>query len=527
MAASNIPAQVLARAEHNPEAIALVEGQARTTYGALAGEIETVGRAMMAAGIEHGDRVAIWAPNSGRWIVSALGAQSVGATIVPINTRYKTQEATYPLVRTSAKLLVVAGGFMGVDVMAAANQVEADGGIAPIIVDLEADDDVANSWTSFLAAGESIGRADWSAALARIEPEDLSDIMFTSGSTGRPKGVRHRHGPTVRQTQNTIDENGIFDGDRLLIVNPFFHVFGYTGGWVPGLLSGGTVYPLPVFDVDQVLEIIEAEQITYFPGPPTIFHSILEHERLDEIDVSSLRASLTGSADVPVELIQSMLDRLTFERVIQAYGMTECGTATNTVASDSAETVATTIGKASKDLEVRVVDAEGDPVPAGESGEIVVRGYAVMDGYFDDAQATADTIDSDGWLHTGDRGTWNDEGYFQILGRIKDMYIVGGFNVYPAEVEDMIREHPAVSDVAMIGVPDARLGEVGCAFVVAREPIEFDDFRVWCRERMANFKVPRYLEVMESFPLTGSNKVSKVDLREMAEVNQIGVSETD
>ncbi|MDG2111553.1 MAG: AMP-binding protein, partial [Actinomycetota bacterium] len=315
---------------------------------------------------------------------------------------------------------------------------------------------------------------------------------------------------------------GIREGERLLIVNPFFHVFGYTGGWVLGLLAGGTVYPLPVFDVGQVLAMIESEQITYFPGPPTIFHSILEDERLDQTDVTSLRASLTGSADVPVDLIQAMLDRLTFERVVQAYGMTECGTATNTIAADSAEIVATTVGKASKDLEVAVVDPSNEPVPIGEPGEIVVRGYAVMDGYFDDPDATAETIDADGWLHTGDRGSEDEDGYFRILGRIKDMLIVGGFNVYPAEVEDMIREHPDVEDVALIGVPDARLGEVGCAYVVPRQPIELDEFVAWCRERMANFKVPRYLEPIDAFPLTGSNKVSKVDLRELAAKQQIG-----
>lgn len=524
MTEPSIPAQVLASAARFSTAPALVEGTDVLTFGELGQRIEEAGRAMLAAGVAHGDRVALWAPNSSRWIVAALAIQSVGGIVVPINTRYKTAEATYPIVRTGAKLLVVEAGFMDIDGERTAQQAGESLGAELPLVDLAPGREGSGSWSEFLTTGTQVDPALWTQALAAVGPEDLSDVMFTSGSTGRPKGVRHRHGPTVRQTFNTIEENGIRADDRLLIVNPFFHVFGYTGGWVPGLLAGGTVYPLPVFDVGQVLELIESERISYFPGPPTIFHSILADDRLDDVDVSSLRGSLTGSADVPVDLIQAMLDRLTFERVIQAYGMTECGTATNTIATDSARIVATTVGKASKDLEVAVVDTENRPVAAGEPGEIVVRGYAVMDGYFDDPEATAATIDDDGWLHTGDRGSCDEDGYFRILGRIKDMLIVGGFNVYPAEVEDMIREHPAVDDVALIGVPDERLGEVGCAFVVASAAIELDAFVEWCRERMANFKVPRHLELVDAFPLTGSNKVSKVDLRDIAAKKSIGAT---
>jgi len=521
-----------------PDKLAVVEGAHRTTYAGLAQLIDGSARAMLAAGVGRGDRVAIWAPNSTRWIAATLGAQAVGAVMVPINTRYKSAEAAYPLARTRPKILFGAPGFMGmdpqraVDLVAGAGAVDdgavgdgaVGGGAAPIrIIDIAADDGAA-SWQTSLDAGEDVESAQWHEALADLGPDDLSDIMFTSGSTGRPKGVRHRHGPTVRQTFNTIAENGILADDRYLIVNPFFHVFGYTGGWVPGFFAGCTIYPQPVFDVGTVLETIEAERITYFPGPPTIFHSLLKHPALDDHDVSSLRLSLAGSTDVPVELIQRMLDRLTFDRVIQAYGMTECGTATYTLSTDSAEVVATTVGVACTDLELRVVDENNQPVATREAGEIVVRGYAVMDRYLDDDSATAATIDSEGWLHTGDEGMCNADGYYKILGRIKEMIIVGGFNVYPAEVEDMMREHPDIEDAAIIAVPDARLGEVVCAFIVARVPIEPDVFVAWCRERMANFKVPRYVETLEAFPLTGSNKVSKVDLHEMAASRKIGDS---
>lgn len=519
---TSLPAQVLDVAARQPDAVAIVDHGRRTTYGELAVALGHAGRALIAAGIDHGDRVAIWAPNSTPWVIAALGAQAAGAAIVPINTRYKTLEAAYPLERTDASVLIAANGFMGIDADAAVAAATRATDRSVRVVDLEAGDDDRRSWASFLDAGAATAPADLESAMSRLGHDDLCDIMFTSGSTGRPKGVRHRHGPTLRQTFDTIAENGIVAGDRLLVVNPFFHVFGYTGGWVPGLLAGATVYPEPVFDVDRVLQMIENEGITYFPGPPTIFHSILEHPRLGEFDVSSLRFSLTGSADVPVDLIQRMLDDLTFDRVVQAYGMTECGTATNTLAGDSAEVVATTIGVASKGLEVRVVDPDNQPVAPREPGEIVVRGYAVMDGYFDDPEATAATIDDEGWLHTGDRGSCDEDGYFRILGRIKDMIIVGGFNVYPAEVEDMLREHPAVRDAALVGVPDDRLGEVGCAFLATGAPVDHDEFTAWCRERMANFKVPRHVRVLDELPLTGSNKVSKVDLRDLAEQEGIG-----
>lgn len=506
----------------NPEKDAIIEGQTKVTYKELDEKVASCAKAFTEAGVQLGDRIGLWAPNSTQWIVIALAIQTVGAALVPINTRYKPNEAAYPLHKSKAKFLFTADGFMGIEASEAVARVKKDGGTDIRIININGEDTTENSLSSFLSAGESINEDQHVQNQREISASTLCDIMFTSGSTGKPKGVRHLHGPTVRQTFNTIEENQLTSSDRMLVINPFFHVFGYTGGWVPALFSGATVYPLPVFDVEHVLNIIQSEGITYFPGPPTIFHSLLEHPRLDEYDMSSLRFSLTGSADVPVDLIQKMLDELTFERVVQAYGMTECGTATNTVATDSPEIIATTIGKASKDLEVRIVDEKNNPVASGEKGEIVVRGYAVMDGYLDDDEATAAAIDHEGWLHTGDLGTSDEQGYFKILGRIKDMIIVGGFNVYPAEVEDIMREHPSIRDVALIGVPDERLGEVGCAFVILREDTQPDDIYLWCRENMANFKVPRYIEYLDAFPLTGSNKISKLDLREIANRKKLG-----
>jgi acyl-CoA synthetase (AMP-forming)/AMP-acid ligase II len=515
---SSVPAAVLAKAAVLPDKVAIVDGDARITYAGLVDQIGQAANAMIAMGIQPGDRVVVWAPNSSRWIVAALATQAVGAAFVPINTRYKPAEAAYPIIQTKAKLLIADHSFMGLDALAALDLCEL--AERPRLIDLSASG--GGSWQAFLAEGQDVPPDAWRETLDQIKPDDVCDVMFTSGSTGRPKAVPHKHGVTIRQTLATISQNGNVEADRYLVVNPFFHVFGYTGGWLPALLVGATVYPVPVFDTRQALQMVELEQITYFPGPPTIFLSILEHPDFAQFDVSSLRLSLTGAADVPVELIQRMLDELTFDRVVQAYGMTECGTATYTLAEDDPKTVATTIGVACEGFEVKIVDADNNDLNTNEPGEIVVRGYAVMDGYLDDPDATAATIDAGGWLHTGDRGAVDDTGHFRILGRIKDMVIVGGFNVYPAEVEDIMREHPGILDAAVIGVPDGRLGEVVCAFVtgVAADP---EAITLWCRDHMANFKVPRFVVPLAVFPLTGSNKVSKVDLREMAGELKLGV----
>jgi len=519
---TNVPAAVLEQASEIPASTAIVDGDNRISYAALADQISEAARGLIAAGIDPGDRVALWAPNSARWIVAALATQAVGAAFVPINTRYKAGEAAYPIAATQAKLMFVANNFMGLDGDAAVKLATAEKPRLVQIVDIDAGPTDRSSWSTFVAAGQSISNARWQARLSEIQPHDICDIMFTSGSSGRPKAVPHRHGPTVQQTLNTVSENGNIAADRYLIVNPFFHIFGYTGGWLPALLVGATVYPQATFEVEKVFQVIETERITYFPGPPTIFHSILEHPRRKDFDLTSLRLSLTGASDVPVELIHQMLDDLTFERVIQAYGMTECGTATFTPPEANPQTVATTIGIPSKGLEVRIVDSDNRPVAVNEPGEIVVRGYAVMSGYLDNPEATATAIDPEGWLHTGDRGLCDAQGYFQILGRIGDMIIVGGFNVYPAEVEDSLRQHPDIEDVAVIGVPDRRLGEVACAYIIARRSVEPEDIIAWSREHIANFKVPRFIVMIDSFPLTGSNKVSKVDLRELAASQGIG-----
>jgi acyl-CoA synthetase (AMP-forming)/AMP-acid ligase II len=312
---------------------------------------------------------------------------------------------------------------------------------------------------------------------------------------------------------------GLREGDRYLIVNPFFHSFGYKAGWLSCVLRGATILPHAVFDVPAVLERTSREKISVLPGPPTLYQSILAHPERDRHDLSSLRLAVTGAAAIPVELIRRMRDELGFETVITGYGLTEtCGTVSMCDQDDDAKTIATTSGRAIPGIEVRCVDGEGAEVARGEPGEVVVRGYNVMQGYFEDAAETRATIDPDGWLHTGDVAVMDERGYLRITDRLKDMFIMGGFNCYPAEIESQMYSHEEIAQVAVIGVPDERMGEVAMAFVVpvpGSQPTG-EAIVAWCRDHMANYKVPRRIEIVDALPMNAAGKVTKFVLRERA-----------
>jgi acyl-CoA synthetase (AMP-forming)/AMP-acid ligase II len=324
------------------------------------------------------------------------------------------------------------------------------------------------------------------------------------------------HAGNVRVNTAWSDMVGLRPGDRYLLVNPFFHSFGYRAGLLACLIRRATIVPLAVFDPEAALRLIEQERITVFPGAPTVYTTLLEHPRRSEYDLSSVRLAVTGATVVPVPLLERMRTELGFTDVITAYGLTEsCGTATVCPPDTDPHRLSTSCGKAVPGTEVAIVDPEGRPLPAGEHGEIVIRGYNVMAGYFEDPAATAAAIDADGWLHTGDIGWMDADGFLRVTDRIKDMYVVGGFNVYPAEVERMLARHPAVAEAAVVGVPDERMGEVGHAFVRLRPgaTVTVDQLTVFCREEMANFKVPRRITFVDELPRTPSGKVQKFRLR--------------
>ncbi len=503
-----IPEVLREAAENYGDAAAVVDVDANVvlSFSALAEEARRCARALIGCGIAPGDRVAIWAPNSWEWMVAALGAQSAGAILVPVNTRWKGSEAADVLRRSRARALVTVSDFLGVDYEAAIAGADLPL-LETIIVARGAGSSRTLDWNAFLERGASVDAHLVDDRLLSVKPSDPSDLMYTSGTTGRPKGVLTTHGQTVRVIQTWSEIAQLQRGDQYLIVNPFFHTFGYKAGWLACLLRGATARPHAVFDASAVLDRIEREKITVLPGAPTLYQSLLGADR-SQRDLSSLRLAVTGAANIPVDLVRRMHEELGFDTVLTAYGLTECtGVVTMCRAGDPSEIIAGTSGRAIPGVEVRIASSEGTP------GEVCVRGYNVMKEYFDDPEATAQAIDGDGWLHTGDIGVLDAHGNLRITDRLKDMFIVGGFNVYPAEVEQALLLHPAVAQVAVVGVADERLGEVGAAFVVLRSAVTAAELIAWARERIANYKVPREVRFVDALPLTASGKVNKIELR--------------
>jgi acyl-CoA synthetase (AMP-forming)/AMP-acid ligase II len=475
---STIPEMVLSTADRFGDAEAVVDGPLRLTFAEVVERIRCAAGAFADLGIERGDRLAIWAPNSAEWIIAAFGLLTAGGVLVPVNTRFKSEEAADVIGRSGAKAVLVQKGFLGQDYAAPAG--------VPVI-DLKSD---------FLCSGSPLAR--------EVSGTDISDIIFTSGTTGRPKGAMMNHVQTLRMYEEWATLADLREADRYLMINPYFHTFGLKAGLIASFLRGATMLPVAAFDIDAVVELIEAERITMLPGPPTLYHSLLTVG--DKGKLATLRAGVTGAADIPVELVRRIHDELPFQTLMTGYGLTEAGNVTLSRPGDSFEDVATTAGLPCEDVEVRIA----------QDGEVLVRGYSVMQGYLDDPVATAEAIDADGWLHTGDLGTFDDAGRLRIVGRKKDMFIVGGFNAYPAEIEGFLLEHPDIAQAAVIGVPDERLGQVGKAFIVVKggkRAVSGDELIAWSRDRMAGYKVPRSVEFIDALPLNATGKVMKDRLR--------------
>lgn len=523
-----IPEMVSDVARRYATSEAIVDGDRRISFAELGEEVDRFTKSMIAFGVEAGDRVGIWAPNSAKWIVAALGVLGAGGAVVPLNTRYKGHEAHYILAKSQASTLLTVTDFLETDYVGLLNAALADGDPLPhlrrIAVMSGPAPEGTIDWETLVALDRHVTDEELRARRGSIASSDVSDILFTSGTTGKPKGAMVTHAMTLRQYGDWTDIIGLRAGDRYLLVNPFFHVFGLKAGFLSALMRGATVLPMSVFDLDRTMGMIERERVSVLTGPPTIHQSVLNHPRRDEYDLTSLRLCATGSSDVPVELIRRLREELSYETIVTGYGLTECtGTATMSRHDDDPETIALTSGRPIPDVEVRIVDDDMNELPRGEQGEIVIRGYNVMLGYYDDADQTAAVIDTDGWLHSGDLGVMDERGYVSITGRKKDMFIVGGFNTYPAEIENTLLEHPAVAQAAVVGVPDERLGEVGMAFIVTRLGASLDEAEVlaWVRQRLANYKVPRFVKLVSSLPTNAAGKVLKYELAEQGarEVN--------
>ncbi|OBA58593.1 fatty acid--CoA ligase [Mycobacterium sp. 1100029.7] len=499
-----------------PDQPALITEERSFTATELRDEVHRAAAALIALGVEHGDRVAVWSPNTWHWVIACLAIHHAGAAMVPLNTRYTASEASDILVRTDAPVLFAMGRFLGNDRLADLDRAALPALRHIVRIPVDADDPVQGTWDDFIERGsDPEGAAAVQARAAAVVPDDLSDILFTSGTTGRSKGVLCAHRQSLSASASWAANGKITSADRYLCINPFFHNFGYKAGILACLQTGATLIPHLTFDPLRTLQAIEQHRITVLPGPPTIYQTLLDHPARGDYDLSSLRFAVTGAATVPVVLVERMQSELDIDIVLTAYGLTEAnGMGTSCRADDDAVTVATTCGRPFADFELRI-DTASSESGSGE-GEVLLRGPNVMLGYLDDPEATAAAIDADGWLHTGDIGVLDNDGNLRITDRLKDMYICGGFNVYPAEIEQVLARMDGVADAAVIGVPDERLGEVGRAFVVPRPGAELDEKSViaYTREHLANFKAPRSVRFVDALPRNAGGKVVKPQLRE-------------
>ncbi|WP_167042175.1 AMP-binding protein [Salinibacterium sp. ZJ454] len=500
--------------EHFATVPAVVDGDLRWTFREYIDRAESIAAGLVAIGVQNGDRVGIWAPNSADFAATVLGIQLAGAALVPLNTRFTVTETGDICARASVRAVFTVDGFLGrpyADEFAAHRQerpeILADG--ASIIT---FDGTGEDSIELLIARGTDEHRREVDARVASLRPEDTGIVLFTSGTTGRPKGIRLGHGQLLRAYWQWGGILGLEASDRVLLSNPFFHAFGLLVGLLAALVRGTTVYPLAVFNSADALRIIEAERITFYPAPPTVFQTMLQDPALESTDTSSLRIAVTGATSIPPSLIRAMHDVLGIERVFSPYGLTEAtGVATLTRFGDSVETIAQTAGRPVPGVEVVILRPDESQADAGEIGEICVRGYNTLVSYLDD---DTPLTDERGWMHTGDLGTFDEAGNLRVTGRLKDMFIVGGFNVYPAEVEAVLSSQPGVSAVAVVGIPDERLGEVGAAFIIPKTGASVDEAELVASagERLANYKRPRRYFFVDAFPVNASGKVLKHEL---------------
>ncbi|WP_323181797.1 AMP-binding protein [Streptomyces sp. NBC_01408] len=502
-----------------PRRDALIDRAAgrRWTYAELAADVDALALGLLDLGIAKGDRVGIWAPNRAEWTLVQYATAKIGAVLVTVNPAYRSHELAYVLQQSGIRLLVAADRFKSSDYAAMIEEVRPRCPDLEFVALLE-----GPLWASLLERGRRGDPADLVRAQAALSPDDPINIQYTSGTTGFPKGATLSH--------HNILNNGYFVGelchytehDRVCIPVPFYHCFGMVMGNLACTSHGAAmVIPAPSFDPAATLAAVEAESCTSLYGVPTMFIAELADPGFATYDLSSLRTGIMAGSPCPVEVMKEVIDRMGMAEVSICYGMTETSpVSTQTRADDSVERRVSTVGRVGPHLEVKVVDPHtGRTVPRGEPGELCTRGYSVMLGYWAEPEQTAEAVDAARWMHTGDLAVMDDEGYLSITGRIKDMVIRGGENLYPREIEEFLHTHPDVLDVQVIGVPDPKYGEELMAWVRMREgaqPLTAGAVRAYCDGRLAHFKIPRYVHVVGEFPMTVTGKIRKVEMRETA-----------
>ena len=496
----------------------------RFTYAELNAEIDVVARGLMAMGIEKGDRVGMWAPNCAQWTVTQYAMAKIGAILVNINPAYRTHELGYVLNQSGARMLIAATSFKTSDYVAMVEQVRPEAPTLTDVVFIGTPD-----WDALRARADDVTADQLAQRLAELSNTDPINIQYTSGTTGFPKGATLSHRNILNNGYFTTELIRLGPDDRLCIPVPFYHCFGMVMGNL-GCTSHGTtmVIPAPGFDPGLTLKAVEQERCTGLYGVPTMFIAMQNHPEFAERDLSSLRTGIMAGAVCPIEVMKHCVNDMNMTEVAIAYGMTETSPVScQTLIDDDLERRTSSIGRAHPHVEIKIVDPEtGDEVERGQPGEFCTRGYSVMLGYWDgDERTSADArskynreaIDSDGWMHTGDLAVMREDGYCNVVGRIKDMVIRGGENVYPREIEEFLYTHPDIEDAQVIGVPDAKYGEEICAWIRMkpdRPTLDVDALKAFATGKLAHYKIPRYVHIVDEFPMTVTGKVRKVDMRE-------------
>ncbi|MBV9816986.1 MAG: AMP-binding protein [Solirubrobacterales bacterium] len=504
-------------AEHGErDALISCQQDLHYTWSELVAEVDRVARGLIAAGLRQGDRVGIWSPNCAEWTLVQYATARLGVILVNINPAYRTSELEYAVRQSGCRMLIAAPAFKTSDYRGMVAEVRDRLPALEQVVFLEGED-----WDALLAGGESVDPAQVGERQATLTPQDPINIQYTSGTTGYPKGATLTH--------RNILNNGFFVGegvrytaeDRVCIPVPFYHCFGMVMGNLACSSHGAAmVIPAPAFEPEATLEAVAGTRCTSLYGVPTMFIAELDHPRFDEFDLTSLRTGIMAGSPCPVEVMKRVIDRMHMSEVGICYGMTETSpVSTQTAVDDPIAKRVGTVGRVGQHLEVKVADPEsGETVQRGEPGELCTRGYSVMTGYWEDPERTDEAIDVDHWMHTGDLATMDDDGYLNIVGRIKDLVIRGGENVYPREVEEFLYTHPEIADVQVIGVPDERYGEELMAWIIPRGRTELTEagVREYCQGKIAHYKVPRYVKFVDAFPMTVTGKVQKFKMRETA-----------
>jgi len=501
----------------NPDAEALVDVAAgrRWTYGELNDEINVVARGLMALGIEPGERVGIWAPNCAEWTIVQYATAKIGAVLVNINPAYRTHELSYVLNQSGVRTLISATEFKTSDYVRMVSEVRPESHVLRDVVFLGTED-----WEGLRSHAERVTKSELRTRMASLGNNEPINIQYTSGTTGFPKGATLSHRNILNNGFFVTETINLGPGDRLCIPVPFYHCFGMVLGNLGCTTHGATmVIPAPGFDPGMTLLAIEKERCTGVYGVPTMFIAMLGHPDFANRDLTSLRTGIMAGATCPVEVMKRCMNEMNMTEVAIAYGMTETSPAScQTLIDDDLERRTATVGRALPHVEIKVVDPEtGDVVERGQPGEFCTRGYSLMLGYWNDNEKTREAIDADGWMHTGDLAVMREDGYCNIVGRIKDMVIRGGENVYPREVEEFLYTHPNIEDAQVIGVPDDKYGEELCAWIrmkPGRPPLDAEAVRAFAAGKLAHYKIPRYVHVVDEFPMTITGKVRKVDMRE-------------